>query len=233
MAEDSTSYSHSGGITLASIPMLEKQLDWEDWIRKTEGWLVHHDYDESEPTAPGRAQTRNAGAADAGDLHSKAHAAWTKGQKKAVTGLKSRCGTRAYKICKDICTLNELLEILKAEFKPKGESVFNDIYSRWENVNLGACTDDNDYCTQFDQIRTELADVDPECTLPRPILIKKFIQGLGPAFSNWEMSFYQQHNIIDDGESLGVTLLETQSSTRVEEQRLNSNNATVSMVATN
>jgi hypothetical protein len=111
--------------------------------------------------------------------------------------------------------------------------MFNDIYNRWENVHLGACKDVNDYCTQFDQIRTELTDVDPECTLPRPILIKKFIQGLGPAFNNWEMSFYQQHNVIGDSENPGVTLLETQSSARVEEQRLNGNNTTVSMLAAN
>jgi hypothetical protein len=113
MAEEPSSHLYSGGITLASIPMLEKQLDWEEWIRKVEGWLIHHEYDEPEPTAPGRTQTRTAGATDAADLYSKMHANWTKGQKKAVTGLKSRCGTRAYKICKDIHTLNELLETLK------------------------------------------------------------------------------------------------------------------------
>jgi hypothetical protein len=234
MAEDHSSHSHSGGITLTSIPLLEKQLDWEEWIRKGEGWLAHHDYDEPEPIAPGRTQTRNTAAAtDAADLYSKAHANWAKGQKKAITGLKSRCGTRAYKICKDIHTLDKLLETLKAEFKPKGESVFNDIYNRWENVHLGACEDVNDYCTQFDQIRTELTDIDPECKLPRPILIKKFIQGLGPAFNTWEMSFNQQHSIIGNNGKPGVTLLETQSSARVEEQRLKGNNTTIGMLATN
>ena len=54
MAENPLSYSLSGGISLASIPMLEKQLDWEDWIRKVEGWIIYYNYDEPEPTAPRR-----------------------------------------------------------------------------------------------------------------------------------------------------------------------------------
>jgi hypothetical protein len=59
------------------------------------------------------------------------------------------------------------------------------------------------------------------------------LQGLGPAFSAWEMSFYQQHSIIGNKNTPGVTLLEAQSGARVEEQRLKSNNATVAMLATN
>jgi len=214
--------------------MLEDQPGWEDWIRNAEGWLIDHDYDEAAPTAPAGPQTRGARTADddAGAYH-KALAAWKRGQKKATAGLKSRCGKRAFGLCKAIETVEDLLEVLKAEFKPKGEGLFNEIYNRWENVNLEDCKDINDYCTQFDQIRTELSDLDPECMFPRPILIKKFLQGLGNAFSTWEMSFYQQHSIFGDVETPGVTLLEAQSGARVEEQRLRGNSATVSMLATN
>jgi hypothetical protein len=92
MAEDSSSHSHSGGIQLTSIPMLEDQSNWEDWIRNAKGWLADYDYDETEPTAPG-IQTRSANEVD---LYPKALATWKKGQKRAVASLKSHCGKRAY-----------------------------------------------------------------------------------------------------------------------------------------
>ena len=134
---------------------------------------------------------------------------------------------------KTITDLSRLLETPEANFKPKGEGIFNEIYNRWENINLEECKDVNDYCTQFDQICAEfaeIAEIDSTCVFPRPILVKKFLQGLGPAFSTWQMSFYQQHNIIGDN---GVTLCDAQSGARVEEQRLKSNNATTALLATN
>jgi hypothetical protein len=47
------------------------------------------------------------------------------------------------------------------------------------------------------------------------------------------MSFYQQHNIIGDNNTPGVSLLDAQSGARVEEQRLKGNNATIALLATN
>jgi hypothetical protein len=231
MAEGSPPSLHSGGIALTSIPVLEDQPGWEDWIRHANGWLINHDYDEPAPVIPLVVQTRSNNNAE--DPNPKALANWKRGQKKAIAGLKSRCGKRAYGICQHIDILDDLLDTLKAEFKPKGEGVFNEIYNRWENVNLADCKDVNDYCTQFDQIRTELKDLNAKCILPRPILVKKFLQGLGPAFSSWEMSFNQQHSIIGNEETPGVTLLEAQSSARVEEQRLKGNNTSIGMLATN
>jgi hypothetical protein len=127
MAEDSSSRSHSGRISLTSIPMLEDQSGWEDWIRYAEGWLIDHDYDEAAPTAPLGPQTRSADAS--ADAYPTAPACWKRGQKKAIAGLKSRCGKRAFGPCKAIETVEDLLEVLKAEFKPKGEGLFNEIYN--------------------------------------------------------------------------------------------------------
>jgi hypothetical protein len=223
MAEDSSSRLHSGGIQLASIPMLEDQSNWEDWIRNANGWLIDHDYDEKEPTPLAGVQTRSAN--EAGGPYPKALAVWKNGQRRAIAGLQSRCGKRAYGLVREIEDLAELLEMLKADFKPKGEGLFSEIYNRWENVNLEDCKDTNDYCTKFDQIRTEFSDLE--------ILVKKFLQGLGPAFSTWEMLFYQQHNIIGNKNTPGVTLLEAQGGARVEEQRLKANHSIVAMLATN
>ena len=164
MTEDFSSRLHSGGIQLASIPMLEDQPGWEDWVRNAEGWLIDHDYDEEAPTAPIGAQTRSAN--EALDPYHKALAAWMRGQKRAVAGLKSRCSKRAYGLIKDIENLTNLLEVLEADFKPKGEGLFNEIYNHWENVNLEECKNVNDYCTQFDQIHTEFSDLDSKCIFP-------------------------------------------------------------------
>ncbi len=235
MAEDSFR-SHSGSIALTSIPILEKQSDWEDWIRSAEAWLISNDYDEPEPvpTSSVGVRTRTTGATSATvavDPIPNILTEWKRSQKKAITNLKSRCGKRAFGLVKDIQTINDLFGTLKNEFKPKGEGIFNEVYNRWENVSLGECKDVNDYCTQFDQIRTELTDLDPECVFPRAILVKRFLQGLGPAFNNWEMSFNQQHSIIGDNRTPSVTLLEVQGSAQVEEQRLKSNSATVGMLS--
>jgi hypothetical protein len=233
MAED-LSRSHSGSIALTSIPILEKQSEWENWIRNAEAWLISNDYDEPKPSVAVGVRTRatgTTGAADVIDPFPNALEKWKRNQKKAITNLKSRCGKRAFGLVKDIQTIDDLFETLKAEFKPKGESVFNEVYNLWENVSLGECKDVNDYCIQFDQIRTELMDLDPECVFPRVILVKKFLQGLGPAFNNWEMSFNQQHSVIGDDDTPGVTLLEAQGSARVEEQRLKANSATVGLLS--
>lgn len=238
MDEDSSFRLHSGSIALISIPILEKQSDWENWIRNAEAWLISNDYDEPEPpvsSSPVGVRTRTTGAASGAIIvdspPSILLAKWKRSQIKATTNLKSRCGKRAFGLVKDIQTINDLLETLKAEFKPKGEGLFNEVYNRWENVSLGECKDVIDYCTQFDQIRTELTDLDPECVFPRAILVKKFLQGLGPAFNNWEMSFNQQHSIISDNVTPGVTLLEAQGSAQVEEQRMKGNSATVGLLS--
>jgi hypothetical protein len=60
---------------------------------------------------------------------------------------------------------------------------------------------------------------------PWPILVRKFLQGLGPAFSAWEMSFYQQHSIIGNKNTPGVTLLE--ASTVSLNETLGGNHQTV------
>jgi hypothetical protein len=235
MAEDS-SRSYAGSIALTSIPMLDKQSDWEDWICSAEAWLISNDYDESEPAASlsvgVRTRTTSAtSAAVAVDPAPSLLAKWKRSQKKAITNLKSRCGKRAFGLVKDIQTIDDLFETLKAQFKPKGEGVFNEVYNRWEDASLTECKDVNDYCTQFDQIRIELTDLDPEYEFPRAILVKKFLKGLGPAFNNWEMSFNQQHSIVGDNDTPGVTLLEAQGSARVEEQRLHGCNAAVGMLS--
>ncbi|KAH9207913.1 hypothetical protein DL95DRAFT_468226 [Leptodontidium sp. 2 PMI_412] len=199
MAEDS-SRSHFGSIALTSIPILEK----------------HNDYDEPKPSVAEGVRTRATGAASAADVidpFPNTLAKWKRNQKKALTNLKSRCGKRAFGLVKDVQTIDDLFETLKAEFKPKGEGVFNEVYNRWENI------------------RTELMDLDPECVFPRVILVKRFLQGLGPAFNNWEMSFNQQHSIVGDDDTPGVTLLEAQGSARIEEQRLKGNSATVGMLS--
>jgi hypothetical protein len=51
-------------------------------------------------------------------------AKWKRSQKKAITNLKSRCGKTAFGLVKDIQTIDDLFEMLKAEFKPKGEGAF-------------------------------------------------------------------------------------------------------------
>jgi hypothetical protein len=90
--------------------------------------------------------TGTAGAADLVDLFPNMLEKWKRNQKKAITNLKSRCGKRAFGFVRDLQTIDDLFEMLKSEFKPKGEGVFNEVYNRWENVSLGECKDVNDYC---------------------------------------------------------------------------------------
>lgn len=74
-------------------------------------------------------------------------------------------------------------------------------------------------------------NLDSECIFLRVILVKKFLEGLGPAFYNWEMSFNQQHSIVGDDNTPGVTFLEAQGSARVKEHRLKGNSATIGLLS--
>jgi len=104
--------------------MLEKQSDWEDWVRSAEAWLISNDYDESEPAASSSVgvRTRTTSATSTAvvvDPLPNLLAKWKRSQKKAITNLKSRCGKRAFGLVKDIQTIDDLFEMLKAEFKPR------------------------------------------------------------------------------------------------------------------
>ncbi|KAH9206097.1 hypothetical protein DL95DRAFT_469952 [Leptodontidium sp. 2 PMI_412] len=68
-------------------------------------------------------------------------------------------------------------------------------------------------------------NLDSECIFLRVILVKKFFEGLGLTFYNWEMSFNQQHSIVGDDNTSGVTFLEAQATrtTSAESNTLNYN----------
>jgi hypothetical protein len=68
-----------------------------------------------------------------------------------------------------------------------------------------------------------------DVTIYRPLLVKKYLKGLGLGFDQWLSTFNQAHPLLTKGDVEGVTLKTTIIVARVEEQKLT---ACTTLVAT-
>jgi hypothetical protein len=112
------------------------------------------------------------------------------------------------------------MEILHAEFKPKGDATHAETHSKWRNLTLANCKNVEEYILEFEEIYSDLKAQNR--TIDRLDLLSKFIDGLGPAFDGWQESFYLTHSITDET----LTLSKVQGLAHMQEQLMLRNRPT-------
>lgn len=186
--------------------MLETNKDWDSFHRNVDSWTINEDLDEDRPAGVVVART------------------WDRKQLKGAKALLTRCGTRAHTLGKNALTVDELVSLLKLTFKDVEEGTFGEAYNAFHCLVLLDCKDLDDYNTQFDTKYSRMCEF-PEVEVCRPLLVKRYIEGLGPAFQSWLSTFNQTHAILAIGALpgvvvAGVTLAQAQSSAKIEANKM-------------
>lgn len=70
-----------------------------------------------------------------------------------------------------------------------------------------------------------------DVTICRPLLVKKYLEGLGPGFDQWLSTFNQAYPLFTEGDVEGVMLKTTITAARVKEQKLTACTILVAVLA--
>ena len=93
------------------------------------------------------------------------------------------CSTRGQNLIEDCIEIEDAIEILHTEFKPKGDATYAKIHTKWRNLTLANCKNVEEYVIGFEEIYLDLKAQNH--TVDRMDLLSKFVDGLGPAFDGW------------------------------------------------
>lgn len=219
------SESTKTGIVLSKINSLREPEDWKAWRQQLDEWLTDNDYDLDapvKPTAPaagtiGKAQEEYATLHETYIAEEKK---WVRKQLKGVNSIKSVCGPRAKRLIEECAVVDKAFEALEKEFKPSGDATLSMVYNKWADVCLAQCKDVPDFICKFNDIYDELEQLG--FTENRYALVLKFLDGLGPAFGSFRMSFNMQYDVTQEA----VTIAKVQGLARNEESRLARDSAT-------
>jgi hypothetical protein len=198
--------------SITNIPMLEEPTHWDLWERNSRSWILNHDLDTERPAVAARGR------------------AWDRNQLKGVGQLHTRCGKRAYDLTKDCELIDTMIEILKPVFEEQAEGTFGEAFNEFNTLCLADCKNVPDYNTRFDNSYSRLCKFE-EVEICRPLLIKKYLEGLGPGFDQWLSTFNQSHPLLKEDDVEGVSLKTTMTAARVEEQKMTSRTSSTALLA--
>jgi hypothetical protein len=192
--------------------MLEEPTDWDLWDRNSRTWILNNDLDVDRPPQVARGII------------------WDRKQLKAVGQLLSRCCKRAYDFGAKEITVASLKETLEPLYKEIEEGTFGEVFNDFNSLCLDECKDIPEYNTRFDNAYSKLCKF-KDVTICRPLLVKKYLEGLGPGFDQWLTTLNQAHPLLTEGDVEGVSLKTTMTAARVEEQKLTSRTTSVASLA--
>jgi hypothetical protein len=65
--------------------------------------------------------------------------AWKRKQPKGVNCISISCGTRGQNLIDNCIEIEDAIEILHSEFKPKKDATHAEIHTKWRNLTLANC----------------------------------------------------------------------------------------------
>lgn len=204
---------------IRNVKELTDSSKWEDFERSSRPWILAGDLDEGAPDVVANDEDSE-----------KALKSWERKQLLSCSQLSTRLTKVGAEYVKDVVTITKFMAKLKEKYEEKQEGTFGESYSNFTSLSLSECKGVSDYNNKFDLYLTDLQKY-PEVVICRPLVVKQYLEGLGPAFSSWLSSFNLQHSILKDGNAEGVTLIAAQTAARVEEQKINSEQTTIAMMA--
>lgn len=206
------------------IPILTGPSNWTTWFNRIRDYIdARSSFDLLSTNEP---PEKYDGEEDR--HHAKRTREWSTEQRNLMAVLRTRLspGPRAKLVSEGHNTVKAALEFLFIHYRPKGSSGFQDLMKRWDNLTLAKCKDVNDFATQLRTIHDELYEMDKSCKMREPYLVLKFLQGLGPDYSQFWTSFNQSHLLVPERDVNGrvtrraITLDEVQAEAETEEQHL-------------
>ena len=151
-------------------------------------------------------------------------------QLKVVSQLLSCYSKHIYNFRAKEITITLLKETLEPFYKEVEEGTFNEAFNDFNSLSLHECKDIPEYNTRFDNAYSKLCRF-KDVTICRPLLVKKYLEGLGPRFDQWLSTFNQAHPLLTEGNKEGVILKTTMTAARVEEQKLTACTTSIAAIA--
>lgn len=218
-------------ISLSKISKLRHSTSWKKWKRAIKQWLMDQDLDLPAPISlPIPAGIRTAAQTAAHALllstYNEELRVWQRRQLRGVNSMASTCATKGANLIEGkAATCAEALRVLEANFKLDDDSTFSGAYNKWTPLCLASCVDVDDYVEEFEDIYSDLQDLNPDYSLPDVEIVLKFINGLGSGFTQWRQSFDMNYNVST------TTLTIAQALARKEEQRQQQEGSAMALAA--
>lgn len=221
MANDSAD-SVKSGFTLAMIPMLDGADDWLDFADGIETFLIMnnlYDYLESYRDKP---QGNNAASRE-----------WLRKHRFAISALKARSNYNGKKMITGIESYHEAYTKLEKNYKPQGDGTFRELSDKFFTVTLSDYKSVDEYTKTIKKLTNQLAALG--VTIPEPLVILRYLQGLGSAYSTFYTSFTTTNQILPgegSEENEGVSFDFIALKTRSHEKTLAQQDSATALAAT-
>jgi len=229
----SSTATEKTGISLSSIEILESPSQWHSWYRDISDYIKLAGYYDLFT----RNSTRPAQGGQTAEAYATKLEHWEDKQVKAVAAILNRVGFNGREQTKDIQEASPLMEALKKRFRPSGVGVFQELCTSFENLKLSDYNDIDEYQAKFRKIRNQFTTLSSEIVFPECYIVQKFLLGLGPAYSNFQTSFNQNHRVLPadaDGDEVayqGISFNEVVSKVLDEEKRMKVAEGTTALLA--
>ena len=207
-----------GGYTLSMVPFLDGADDWLDFSDGIETFLIMNnqlEWLESHPNRP------SGGSAEK---------EWKRRHKYAIYAIRARSNYNAKQMIGDLDSYQDAYEILERNYKPQGDGTFRDLSDRFFMITLADYKNVEDYTKAIKKLSNQLAKLG--VTIPEPLVILRYLQGLGSAYSVFYTSFTTNNQILPDkDDEPGITFDFVALKTKGYEKTLAQEDASTALAA--
>ena len=182
-----------GGYTLAMVPFLDGADDWLDFSDGIETFLIMNnqlDWLDSHPNKPSSSSQEKE---------------WRRRHRYAIYAIRARSNYNAKQMINGIESYHDAYKELEKNYKPQGDGTFRDLSDRFFTITLADYKNVEEYTKAVKKLINQLVKLG--VTIPEPLVILRYLQGLGSAYSVFYTSFTTNNQILPgggDGEESGV-----------------------------
>ena len=124
-------------------------------------------------------------------------AEWKKKHKFTIYAMRARSNYNAKKMIDGI-TNYTAYETLEKNYKPQGDGTFRDLSDRFFTISLADHKNVKEYTEAIKKLQNQLVQLG--VTIPEPLVILRYLQGLGSAYSIFYTSFTTNNQILPDND---------------------------------
>jgi hypothetical protein len=213
MAPNTLEQNTKGGYPLSHVPFLDGPDDWEDYrsgiqtylvLTQQLEWLEDH---EIKPNGPA------------------AEKEWKRKHRLAITAMRDRVNYNAKDLTEGLESYQEVYTALEKNFQPRGDGTFIELSERFFNITLSEYKDIEDYTKALKKVRNQLSSL--HVKIPEPLVIQRYLKGLGSAYNTFHTSFTTNNQILPDENGKGAVTFDFVSlKVKAEEKALAQRDAT-------
>jgi len=177
-----------GGYSLAMVPFLDGADNWLDFSDGIETFLImgsQLDWLEDHRNTPANPSSE-----------------WKRKHKFAIYAMRARSNYNAKQMIDGMSNYYTAYETLEKNYKPQGDGTFRDFSDRFFTITLADYKNIEDYTEAIKKLQNQLVQL--KVTIPEPLVILRYLQGLGSAYSIFYTSFTTNNQILpnDDGDEV-------------------------------